>query len=181
MPHIDPRVHTPPQHCSTPITISFDTAIHLHHNRTVEAVKPAAITVAANILVAMPALANEEPGKLFDFGLTLPFMAAQFLLLMVFLDKAWFGPVGRHLDERDSAIRDKLASFREGTTEVADLLEKAEAAVREARAEAQQTILKAKAEAQAESAKKLDAVKQVRWLCAQDDPHNHTCITESGC
>lgn len=117
--------------------------------------------MAANILVAMPALASEEPGKLFDFGLTLPFMAAQFLLLMVFLDKTWFGPVGRHLDERDSAIREKLASFREGTTEVADLIEKAEAAVREARAEAQQTILKAKAEAQAESSKKLDAVKQV--------------------
>lgn len=114
--------------------------------------------------MAMPALANEEPGKLFDFGLTLPFMAAQFLLLMVFLDKNWFGPVGRHLDDRDKMIRDKLAAFREGTTEVADLLEKAETAVREARAEAQATIMAAKAQAQGESAKKLEAVKQV-WCC----------------
>eukprot|EP00983_Pelagomonas_calceolata_P030119 943631-Pelagomonas_calceolata.AAC.2 len=36
-------------------------------------------------------------------------MMAQFLLLMVMLDKLWFTPVGRVLDERDALIRSKLA------------------------------------------------------------------------
>jgi hypothetical protein len=47
----------------------------------------------ANVIMAMPAAA--EAGKLFDFNLTLPIMAGEILLLMVFLDKFWFGPVGK--------------------------------------------------------------------------------------
>jgi F-type H+-transporting ATPase subunit b len=41
-------------------------------------------------------------------NLTLPAMMGQFLLLMVMLDKLWFTPVGRVLDERDALIRSKL-------------------------------------------------------------------------
>jgi F-type H+-transporting ATPase subunit b len=44
-------------------------------------------------------------GKIFDFNLTLPIMAGQFLLLMVFLDKTWFTPVGKVLDSRDGELR----------------------------------------------------------------------------
>lgn len=44
-----------------------------------------------------------------QFNLTLPAMAGQFLLLMVMLDKLWFTPVGKVLDERDALIRSKLA------------------------------------------------------------------------
>ena len=32
-------------------------------------------------------------------------MASEFLLLMVFLEKTWFTPVGKVLDERDGMIR----------------------------------------------------------------------------
>lgn len=45
------------------------------------AVKPAATAFVANILMALPAAA--EPGKIFDFNLTLPIMVTEFLLLMV--------------------------------------------------------------------------------------------------
>jgi len=56
-------------------------------------VKPAVAAAVTNLLMVLPASA--EPGKLFDFNLTLPIMAGEFLLLMVFLEKFWFTPVGK--------------------------------------------------------------------------------------
>jgi hypothetical protein len=49
---------------------------------------------------------------------TLPAMAGQFLLLMVALDKLWFTPVGKVLDERDALIRSKLANVSDNTGDV---------------------------------------------------------------
>lgn len=45
-------------------------------------------------------------------------MMGEFLLLMVFLDKFWFGPVGRALDERDKELRGKLALVKDNGSEV---------------------------------------------------------------
>ena len=73
-------------------------------------VRPAALTALTNVLMALPA--HAEAGKIFDFNLTLPVMVAEFLVLMVFLDKFWFTPVGNTLDERDKLLRDKLASVK---------------------------------------------------------------------
>jgi F-type H+-transporting ATPase subunit b len=63
-----------------------------------------------------------EPGKIFDFNLTLPIIATEFLLLMVILDKTIFGPVGKALDDRDALIRDQLAAVGDNSTAVADLI-----------------------------------------------------------
>lgn len=62
--------------------------------------------------------AHAEAGKIFDFNLTLPIMAGEFLLLMVFLDKSWFSPVGQLLDERDKQLREKLAVVKDNSGEV---------------------------------------------------------------
>lgn len=72
--------------------------------------RPAALVAISNALMALPA--HADAGKIFDFNLTLPIMAGQFLLLMVFLDKFWFGPVGKVLDERDGYIREQLQKFK---------------------------------------------------------------------
>lgn len=56
--------------------------------------------------------AHAEAGKIFDFNLTLPIMVTEFLLLMVFLEKTWFTPVGNVLDQRDKALREKLGSVK---------------------------------------------------------------------
>lgn len=45
------------------------------------AVKPAATAMVANLILALPAAA--EPGKIFDFNLTLPIMIAELLALVV--------------------------------------------------------------------------------------------------
>ena len=77
--------------------------------------------LAANALIALPSFAG-EPGKIFDFNLTLPIIATEFLLLMVILDKTVFGPVGKAIDDRDELIRNQLASVGDNSTAVADLI-----------------------------------------------------------
>lgn len=36
----------------------------------------------------------------------------------MFLDKTWFGPVGRTLEERDAYLREKLASVKDDSGEL---------------------------------------------------------------
>jgi len=121
------------------------------------AVKPAATAFVANVLLALPA--HAEPGKIFDFNLTLPIMVTEFLLLMVFLDKTWFTPVGKQLEDRDAYLREKLSSVKGDSGELNRLQEEAERVVSEARKEAQATIQEAKNSTQEEQNKKLAEVK----------------------
>lgn len=111
---------------------------------------------AVNMMVAFPALAGEEKGKIFDFNLTLPIIAVQFLLLMVALDNIWFKPVSKVMDDRDSMIRNKLTSVRDNSSELTALEKEAQQIIRQARSEitAQQNEHKKKL------AEKLDAELQ---------------------
>lgn len=95
--------------------------------------RPAIVTAVANIIMAMPAAA--EAGKIFDFNLTLPVMAGQFLALMFFLDKFWFGPVGKVLDERDELIRSRLAAVKGNTSDLEKFTTEAEEILKAARGE----------------------------------------------
>jgi hypothetical protein len=122
-------------------------------------VKPVLTAAVVNAVMAMPA---EAAGKLFDFNLTMPVMAGQFLLLMVFLDKTWFTPVGKVLDERDELIRSKLAAVQGDSSSIADMQEEAERIVKEARAEANAAVNEAKSSTQAEQDAKLQTLKEVR-------------------
>lgn len=117
----------------------------------------AKLVAVSNALLAAPALA--EAGKIFDFNLTLPLMAAQFLALMVFLDKTWFGPVGAVLDERDGKLREAMAFAKDGGGELAALAAQAEEALRAARADAAAAVAAARAKASAENAAKVADVK----------------------
>ena len=82
--------------------------------------KPATLAVIANIIAAAPA--HAEAGKLFDFNLTLPLIATEFLILMTILDKTMFGPVGKALDDRDELIRSQLAAVGDNSAEVENLI-----------------------------------------------------------
>jgi hypothetical protein len=77
------------------------------------ALRPAVAVAVGNALLAAPALA--EPGKIFDFNLTLPLMAGQFLLLMIILDKLVYTPVGKVLDDRDAVLRSKLEAVKDNS------------------------------------------------------------------
>jgi F-type H+-transporting ATPase subunit b len=119
--------------------------------------KPAALTVVSNAIMAFGA--HAEAGKIFDFNATLPVMAGQFLLLMVFLDKTWFGPVGKLLDDRDKELREKLAVVKDNSGEVSKLQQEAEKVIAEARAAAQKQVAEAKAAVSTEAAKELAEAK----------------------
>merc|ERR1711937_991705 len=106
----------------------------------------------------MAAPAHSEAGKIFDFNATLPIMAAQFIFLMIFLDKTWFGPVGNILDERDAKIRDKLRQAT-GTDELDSLMTEADMILECAKIEAQTKILEAKKMANAKADAKVLAEK----------------------
>merc|ERR1712084_123975 len=87
---------------------------------------------------AVPAIA--EAGKIFDFNLTLPIQMFNLLALTFFLDKTWFGPVGKVLDNRDEMIRSRLMSVQGNKDEVERLKKEAEEMIQKARAEAQEKL-----------------------------------------
>ena len=91
-------------------------------------------------------------------------MTAQFLLLMVFLEKTWFSPVGKALDDRDATLRSKLGSVKDNSGDLKKLQEEAEKVLREARQEAQALIKDAKSKTQDEQGKKLAETKAVSGL-----------------
>ena len=122
-------------------------------------IKPVALAALANALAVLPA--HAEAGKIFDFNLTLPIMTVQFLLLMVFLDKTWFTPVGKALDDRDASLRSKLGSVKDNSGDLKKLQDEAEKVLREARQEAQALIKEAKSKTQEEQGKKLAETKAV--------------------
>lgn len=116
----------------------------------------AVVAMAAAAASPLPALAAEiEKAALFDFNLTLPAIAIEFLLLMVALDKIYFTPLGKFMDERDAAIRAKLGDVKDTSTEVKQLEEQAAAVMKAARAEISAALNAMKKETSAELDAKL--------------------------
>ncbi|KAK8925934.1 hypothetical protein KSP39_PZI018266 [Platanthera zijinensis] len=116
---------------------------------------PAAAAAAAASLamaaIPMPAVAAEiEKAALFDFNLTLPAIALEFLLLMVALDKLYFTPLGKFMDERDASIRAQLGDVKDVSGEVKQLEEQAAAVLKAARAEVSAALNQMKRETTAE-------------------------------
>ncbi|KAG8381744.1 hypothetical protein BUALT_Bualt05G0004400 [Buddleja alternifolia] len=119
---------------------------------------PSLLAAAATFTLAHapPSLAEEaEKASLFDFNLTLPIIAFEFLFLMFALDKVYYTPLGKFMDERDAAIREKLSSVKDTSSEVKQLEDQAAAVMRAARAEISAALNKMKKETQAEVEEKI--------------------------
>ncbi|MED6187785.1 hypothetical protein PIB30_079804 [Stylosanthes scabra] len=124
-----------------------------HPNQTL---KSLSVLAATSLALAPPSLAVEiEKAALFDFNLTLPIIMVEFLLLMVALDKVYFSPLGKFMDERDAAIREKLSSVKDTSSEVKQLEEQAVAVMKAARAEISAALNQMKKETQAEVEEKI--------------------------
>ncbi|TYH08675.1 hypothetical protein ES288_A07G034900v1 [Gossypium darwinii] len=118
--------------------------------------KSISLFTVTTLSFAPPSVAAEiEKAALFDFNLTLPIMMVQFLFLMFALDKVYFTPLGKFMDERDAAIKEKLASVKDTSEEVKQLEEQAAAIMRAARAEIAAALNKMKKETQLEVEEKL--------------------------
>lgn len=118
--------------------------------------KSLSLLAASSLTFAPPSLAEEiEKAALFDFNLTLPIIMAEFLLLMVALDKLYFTPLGTFMDQRDAAIREKLSNVKDTSEEVKQLEEQAAAVMKAARAEISAALNQMKKDTQAEVEQKI--------------------------
>ncbi|KAL1557260.1 ATP synthase subunit b 2 [Salvia divinorum] len=121
--------------------------------------KPHQLLAAAttfSLTYASPSLAADiEKAALFDFNLTLPIIAVEFLFLMFAMDKLYYSPLGKFMDERDAAIREKLNSVKDTSAEVKQLEEQGAAMMKAARAEISAALNKMKKETQVEVEEKL--------------------------
>lgn len=86
-------------------------------------------------------------------------MAGEFLILMVFLEKFWFTPVGKVLDDRDALIREKLGSVKDNTGDVEKLAAEAADILKAARNETTAMINEKKNAKQAELDKLYNEAK----------------------
>ncbi|KAK4375221.1 hypothetical protein RND71_005898 [Anisodus tanguticus] len=118
--------------------------------------KSISVILASSLALAPPSLAEEiEKASLFDFNLTLPIIMAEFLFLMFALDKVFFSPLGKFMDERDSSIKEKLNSVKDTSSEVKQLEDQAAAIMKAARAEISAALNKMKKETQLEVEQKI--------------------------
>ncbi len=88
-----------------------------------------------------------EKGKLFDFDATLPLMAIQIVVLVLVLDKLFYTPLGKVLDDRDEYIRGGLSTAKARLAEAEALKTQYEKELAETRRESNTVIVTAKAEA----------------------------------
>eukprot|EP00929_Paragymnodinium_shiwhaense_P030058 TRINITY_DN1709_c0_g1_i1.p2 TRINITY_DN1709_c0_g1~~TRINITY_DN1709_c0_g1_i1.p2 ORF type:complete len:214 (-),score=79.56 TRINITY_DN1709_c0_g1_i1:169-810(-) len=98
---------------------------------------PAAYAV---FLAAAPAPAHA--GGMFDFGLTLPFVAITFLLMMVTLNALWYGPVLSEQDDRNAKLLQTLSEATDNLAQADKIQTDYTAKIREAREKASLQVAK---------------------------------------
>eukprot|EP00929_Paragymnodinium_shiwhaense_P031616 TRINITY_DN1766_c0_g1_i4.p1 TRINITY_DN1766_c0_g1~~TRINITY_DN1766_c0_g1_i4.p1 ORF type:complete len:233 (-),score=71.72 TRINITY_DN1766_c0_g1_i4:291-932(-) len=107
------------------------------HAQTAAVSAPAAYAVLlAN--APMPAHA----GGMFDFGLTLPFVAITFLLMMVTLNALWYGPVLSEQDDRNAKLLQTLSEATDNLSQADKIQTDYTAKIREAREKASLAVAK---------------------------------------
>ncbi|MEG4207077.1 F0F1 ATP synthase subunit B' [Microcoleus sp. Pol7_A1] len=106
---------------------------------------------------------TKEELKVFDFDATLPFMALQFLVLMVVLNAVFYKPLTKMLDERDEYIRTTQVSAGERLAKAQKLAQEYEQKLGETRKQSQAVIAAAQADGQKiASAKVAEAQKEAQ-------------------
>jgi F-type H+-transporting ATPase subunit b len=102
----------------------------------------------------------EEKGKLFDFDATLPLMMIQIVVLAVVLNKLFYTPIGKVLDDRAEYIRGGLGEAKARLAEAEELKTKYEKELAETRRESQAVVATAKADAQKIAAGQIAETQQ---------------------
>lgn len=85
-------------------------------------------------------------GGLFDFDATLPLMAIQVVILTFILNKLFFQPVGKVVEEREGFVTTSHKDAKERLAQVQRLEEDLKARLQEARQEAQAVVTAAEDE-----------------------------------
>merc|ERR1712187_702250 len=116
---------------------------------------------AAAVVAALPAPAHA--GGMFDFGITLPFVAITFLVMMATLNALWYSPVTAEVDDRNAKLLKTLS-------EATDMLSKADEIQVEYTEQIREAREKASAEVKAYREKTEKAIaSQVAGATAERD------------
>lgn len=90
------------------------------------------------MLASLPAPAYA--GGMFDFGLTLPFVAVTFLLMMVVLNALWYSPVTNEMEERNAKLLQTLSEATDMLTKADDIQVEYTEQIRAAREKASKAV-----------------------------------------
>jgi len=82
---------------------------------------------------------------MFDFGLTLPFVAVTFLLMMTVLNALWFAPVTEEVDERNAKLLQTLSEATDMLSKADEIQVQYTADIKEARKKASNALVEARA------------------------------------
>merc|ERR1712222_5039 len=105
-------------------------------------------------------LQNFGGGKIFDFNSTLPIISSELIILTIFLDLTWFGPVVKVLDDRSDILNSSLAGAAFASTEIPKIRADAETLIEEARAEYESTVASARTKSSNEENEKKESTKK---------------------
>merc|ERR1712062_831264 len=98
----------------------------------------AVVAGTAAMLAAAPLPAYA--GGMFDFGLTLPFVAVTFLLMMVVLNALWYSPVTNEMEERNAKLLQTLSEATDMLTKADELQVEYTEEIRQAREKASKAV-----------------------------------------
>merc|ERR1712141_610847 len=128
--------------------------------------QPAQALGGAALLASLPAPAHA--GGMFDFGLTLPFVALTFLLMMVVLNALWYSPVTKEMGERNAKLLQTLSEATDMLTKADEIQVEYTEQIREAREKASKAVADYRASTQASIDAKLSAAATERDAKARE-------------
>ena len=94
---------------------------------------------------------------MFDFGLTLPFVAVTFLTMMAVLNALWYAPVGQEIDERNAKLLQTLSEATDMLTKADEIQVTYTEQIREAREKASEQVKEYRAKVEKDVAAKISA------------------------
>ncbi|CAE7230202.1 atpF2 [Symbiodinium natans] len=131
-----------------------------------QAPSQAVVAGSAALLAAAPMPAYA--GGMFDFGLTLPFVAGSFLLLMAVLNALFYAPVSEEVEERNAKLLQTLSEATDMLAEADEMQVQYTAEIKEAREKAAKELADAREKTEAAIESQMKAAAEAREKKAAD-------------
>mmetsp|Transcript_115814 Transcript_115814/g.162778 ORF Transcript_115814/g.162778 Transcript_115814/m.162778 type:complete len:208 (+) Transcript_115814:46-669(+) len=123
---------------------------------------PSSALVAGGAALLAAAPMPAYAGGMFDFGLTLPFVALSFLTLMAVLNALFYAPVSEEVEERNAKLLQTLSEATDMLAEADEMQVQYTAEIKEAREKAAQELADARAKTEALIETQLAAAADAR-------------------
>merc|ERR1712187_485525 len=107
-------------------------------------------------------------GGMFDFGLTLPFVAVTFLTMMAVLNALWYSPVTNDMEERNAKLLQTLSEATDTLTKADEIQVQYTEQIKEAREKASAAVAAYRDTTEKEIATKIAAATMERDTKAKE-------------